>query len=230
MYGLPELSLPRWRTTLQRALELRPEHLSCYLLTLEPHVPMSRWLEQGRMRLPGELALQHQYQLAREMLSAHGYVHYELSNWALAGRESRHNLTYWRDLPYLGIGAGAASSWRGTRYKNTPHVLAYLTAVEAGQAERIESEETSWPTQVRDYLALALRLREGLDPAIFRSRFRLSLQHVLGEELGLLVRSGHLEWVDGRLRVAEGSLLVTNELLARLSSEVERRGRSPANH
>ncbi|MBI4493604.1 MAG: radical SAM family heme chaperone HemW [Chloroflexi bacterium] len=220
MYGLPGLGLARWRHTLERALVLEPDHLSCYLLTLEPSVPMARWVEQGRVSLPRDEAIARQYELARTLLAERGFEHYELSNWARPGRASRHNLTYWRDEPYLGVGAGAASSWQGQRYKNTPHVQTYLRTALAGQPERVEWEQTPAQTRMQDYLALGLRLREGVDPARFEARFGRQLSEVLGAELEVLIAGGPLEWHAGRLRVAEASLLVTNEILARLQAAV----------
>jgi oxygen-independent coproporphyrinogen-3 oxidase len=218
MYGLPGLDLARWRRTLQRALALEPQHLSCYMLTLEHAVPMARWVEKGRVSLPRDESIARQYELARELLAAHAYEHYEISNWALPGLASRHNLTYWRDEPYLGVGVGAAGSWFGVRHKNTTNVRRYIQSTRAGTTERAELETTPHDEQLQDYLALTLRLREGLDPLAFNARFGLGIVDALGPELAALVQAGHLEWRNERLRVSDASLLLTNEILSRLFS------------
>ncbi len=221
MFGLPGQTLEDWRATLEGAIELEPDHCSCYLLTIDERVPLGRDVARGRLRLPDDEALAEQYELARTLLAEAGYEQYEISNWARPGHASRHNLTYWRDEPYLGVGAGAASSWGGRRYKNTPVVRRYLAAIDAGRQDLQECETVDWLTAAQDCIALGLRLREGLDLARFERRFGVALECLAGEELRLLRRAGVLEERDGRLRVADRHLLVTNEVLARLRIAME---------
>ena len=109
MYGLPGQSPAHWRETLERAVEQRTDHLSAYLLTVDERVPLGRQVARGRTSLPVDDDVAEMYQDAQRILAAAGFEQYEISNWARPGRASRHNLTYWRDEPYLGIGAGAAS-------------------------------------------------------------------------------------------------------------------------
>ncbi len=112
IYGLPGQEVLSWRTSLEEALRLCPEHLSLYCLTVEEGTPMARWLESGERPHPDPDVAADMYLLAEELLEHAGYVHYEISNWALPGRECQHNLIYWRNQPYLGLGAGAHSSLR----------------------------------------------------------------------------------------------------------------------
>src|SRR5205807_5652109 len=97
MFGLPGQSLRHWQHTLDQAVELQPDHLSCYLLTLDETVPMGRDVARGQLVLPDDDALGEMYDTTRTTLAAAGYCQYEVSNWAKPGHESRHNLTYWRD-------------------------------------------------------------------------------------------------------------------------------------
>jgi oxygen-independent coproporphyrinogen-3 oxidase len=223
MFGLPGLDLATWRRTLQDAIALDPQHLSCYLLTVDERVPLGRDVAAGRLSLPGDDDLAAQYELARELLAEAGYEQYEISNWARPGRQSRHNLTYWRDEPYLGVGAGAASSWLGRRTKNTPLVTRYLAAVEAGLRERDEDDAPDQLTAIEDHVALGLRLREGLDPDRFAGRFGMTLEELAGAELSLLLGNGVLERRGDRVRIADRHLLVTNEVLARLLGSIKSR-------
>jgi oxygen-independent coproporphyrinogen III oxidase len=222
MLGLPDLDLSEWRRTLDGAIDLDPEHLSCYILTVDERVPMGRDVASGRLTLPDDDAVAEQYLLTQERLAGAGYQQYEISNWARPGRVCRHNLTYWRDGPYVGVGAGAVGWHDGIRAKNTPSPRRYMASIKTGRVEHVEEERPDLETQMRDQLSLALRLREGLDPARFRARFGADVSDVLGQTLKALQAAGCLEWTDGSLRIAEPSVLVTSELLLRLDEAIER--------
>jgi oxygen-independent coproporphyrinogen-3 oxidase len=221
MLGLPGMTVARWLETVDGLIELGPEHLSCYILTVDERVPMGRDVARGRLSLPEDDDVADQYLATGERLAAAGYARYEVSNWARSGRACRHNLTYWRDEPYIGVGAGAAGWIGGRRTKNTPSPRRYIASVAAGAVERVEEERPDRQTRLRDFLALGLRLREGIDPAGFQRRFGCTLAEALGPTLGDLLAAGCLESVDGRLRVAEPSILVTNEILLRLDEALD---------
>jgi oxygen-independent coproporphyrinogen-3 oxidase len=126
MYGLPYQSLDDWRRTLDGAIELRPRHVSMYCLTLEGGTPMERWVKLGQMPEPDPDLAADMYLLAQEAMRAQGYRHYEISNWAMPGFESRHNLTYWLNQPYLGVGPGAHSYLGGCRFFNLKSPREYI--------------------------------------------------------------------------------------------------------
>jgi oxygen-independent coproporphyrinogen-3 oxidase len=157
------------------------------------------------------------------MLGQAGYEQYEISNWARPGRSSRHNLTYWRDEPYLGLGAGAASCFGGRRYKNGPDPAAYVEAMANGGPALVEDESTDRLTAAQDHVGLGLRLIEGIDLRSFRRRFGHDLQELGGAELAGLVRAGILAVEEGRLRLAPEHLLVSNEVILRLHAALEER-------
>jgi oxygen-independent coproporphyrinogen-3 oxidase len=216
MLGLSGMSVETWLDTLDAAVALDPEHLSCYILTVDERVPMGRDVSRGRLVLPSDDDIAEQYLATGERLAAAGHQQYEVSNWAKPGRQSRHNLTYWRDEPYLGIGAGAAGWVDGVRTKNTPSPRRYMTSVAAGQVERVEEERPDLPTRLGDALALGLRLREGIDLDATGARLGLDVSTAVGPVLDELLSAGCLEWVGRRLRIAEPSILVTSELLVRI--------------
>jgi oxygen-independent coproporphyrinogen-3 oxidase len=227
MLGLAGMTVETWLDTLAAAVELGPEHLSCYVLTVDERVPMGRDVARGRIQLPSDDSIADQYLATGALLAARGYEQYEISNWAKPGRASRHNLTYWRDQPYLGIGAGAAGWVDGVRTKNTPSPRRYMASVATGRADRVEEEHTDLATQVGDALAVGLRLREGIDITAMSQRLGVDVRAAMGSVLGELLDAGCLEWLDAgplaepRLRVAEGSILVTNELLVRIEGTLE---------
>ena len=217
MFGLPGQSLGHWQRTLDQAVELQPDHLSCYLLTLDERVPMGRDVARGRLVLPVDDVLAEMYAATRERLAAAGYEQYEISNWARPGRSSRHNLTYWRDGAWIGVGAGAASSYGGRRWKNTPVLERYIASMrDAGVAARVEDEQPDRLTQIVDALTLGLRLREGVSLTGFAERFSLDVLDALGATGEWLLEAGFLRLESGRLRVAAEHQLITNEILVRL--------------
>jgi putative oxygen-independent coproporphyrinogen III oxidase len=217
MFGLPGQNLAHWQRTLDQAVALEPDHLSCYLLTLDERVPMGRDVARGRLVLPVDDVLAEMYTTTRERLAAAGYAQYEISNWARPGHASRHNLTYWRDGAWIGVGAGAASSYGGRRWKNTPVLERYIVAVQRdGQAARVEDERPDRLTQLVDALTLGLRLREGVSLTRFAERFGIDLPEALADTGAWLLSDGFLRLEDGRLRIAAEHQLITNEILVRL--------------
>lgn len=173
MYGLPGQTLEGWRRNLERCLELGPEHLSLYCLTIEPGTPFATLERQGRLSLPDEDAQVAMDELCEEALAGAGYERYEVSNYARPGRECRHNLCYWRGEEYLGYGPGAvgcvaASAFGGAgpgaervRFTNIKNPNLFCEAVEAGLVGwRIEEELTAENLRV-ERVMLGLRTREG---------------------------------------------------------------------
>jgi oxygen-independent coproporphyrinogen-3 oxidase len=216
MYGLPAQSVSDWERTLEAALALGPEHLSCYLLTLEDWTPMGQQVASGSVRLPDDEVVAAQYALTRARLAAAGFDQYEISNWARPGYASRHNLGYWRSEPYLGLGAGAVSCIGGVRRKRTPNVVDHLAALRGGRIDYVEEEALDGDTARREAIMLGLRLRAGINPAAYERRFGVSLVESCGPALATLLAAGFLEWHDTRLRLTERALLVSNEVLVQL--------------
>ena len=133
IYGVP-MQTPRiWRETLETVVDWGIDHLSCYMLTVEEGTPLERGVTRGTLQLPPEDDIVSMYEDATTLLDGAGYHRYEISNWARPGCESSHNLTYWRNEPYLAIGAGAAGSWQGRRYKILPDVPRYIRGVGEGR-------------------------------------------------------------------------------------------------
>ena len=123
MFGLPGQTMRHWQETLDRALDLHPEHFSLYSLIIEEGTPFHTWVHEGRITPGDEDLCADMYEYADERLLAAGYENYEISNWSLPGHQSRHNLTYWQNLPYLGMGAGAYSSFGGRRFSDVREPL-----------------------------------------------------------------------------------------------------------
>ena len=222
IYGLPEQRLETWKATLGRALDLRPEHVSAYALTIEHGTPFGRWAARGLMPLPEPDAAADMYELASETLEARGYRQYEISNWAQSGRECRHNLQYWRGLPYLAFGAGAHGYAGGMRYSNALRIKTYIdrlrnptpAALPWPLSAAAVNQHFQTPADERgEYMMTGLRLTdEGVSEREFESRFGSGLRDTYGRQIESLMGQGLLEWEDHRLRLTRRGRLLGNRV------------------
>jgi len=223
IFGLPEQTLTRWQTTVNLVLGLRPEHLSLYALTLEHGTPFGRWAAQGLLPLPDPDTAADMYEWSEAALAAAGYGHYEISNWARPGRECRHNLQYWRNLPYLGFGAGAHGFAAGVRYSNVLRIRTFIERCADGSMARfplspavVNSRHLSPHEEMQETMITGLRLtQEGVSAATFRERFGTGLEDAFGKEIAELAGLGLLEWADGRLRLTVRGRLLGNQVFLR---------------
>lgn len=164
MFALPGQAPFGWKKNLQRAFDLAPDHLSLYCLTLEPNTPFYTQHQKGLLRLPDEDAQVEMYEVAGTEAARNGFDLYEISNFARAGRESRHNLCYWRAEEYAGYGPGAVGFVDGTRYTNWKHPEGYSEKVEARQRVTVDEEPIDEATRRVEAIMLGIRLQEGIDP------------------------------------------------------------------
>ena len=131
MYGLPGQDLQKLQESVESALGLGVQHISIYGLQLEPGTVFDKMQQQGRLMLPSDELTEAMYDYIAAVLPERGYQRYEISNFALPGYESRHNFSYWQDVPYIGLGAGAHSYWQGARYENPADIKGYINRIES---------------------------------------------------------------------------------------------------
>ena len=162
MYGLPRQSVEGWKQTLSRCVELGPEHLSCYALTVEEGTRLSRDIRDLRAEAPDESLQIAMDQTAQELLAEAGYQQYEISNYAKPGYACRHNLLYWTDGDYLGLGPSAQSFVEGVRFGKTANLTAYQSALAHGQLPIEESKPLTEEERLRDAVIFGLRLVQGV--------------------------------------------------------------------
>jgi oxygen-independent coproporphyrinogen-3 oxidase len=196
-------------------LGLAPEHLSLYALTLEHGTPFGRWSARGLMPLPDPDLAADMYEWASETLEAAGFGQYEISNWGKPGFECRHNLQYWRGLPYLAAGAGAHGYINGYRYSNVLRIKTYIDRLSPHELWKTKYEFPLTPATVNqhrqttqddmgEFMMTGLRLtREGVSAKTFRERFGQEMDIVFGKEIEELIRLGLLEWADSSLPMGE---------------------------
>ena len=216
MFGLPGQTMQHWKTTLDRALALHPEHFSLYSLIIEEGTLFYTWTNEGRI-IPGDEDLcADMYEYADERLQAEGYENYEISNWALPGHQSHHNLTYWRNLPYLGMGAGAHSFFEGRRFSNILDPQEYITLLKKQQRPEAESELIDRAHEMSETAFLALRTAQGLHLPTFEERFAEPFTQFVGMRLRTVEEAGLLEQEHEWIRLSKRGRLLGNEVFLRL--------------
>ena len=215
IYGLPGQTMEDWQRTLADAVALGPEHLSCYGLKLEEGTPL--WQQRQALTLPDDDAQADMYLYTVAALSEAGYGQYEISNFARAGRESRHNLKYWRMQEYAGFGPGAHSDFGGVRYGYVRDLDAYI----AGRLVLAEAETDGTLARDFEYVMLSLRTAEGIDRRTFENRYRQRFEamerlFVRYEEAGLAQRT------EGGWRLTPRGFLVSNSIIVALQEALGR--------
>lgn len=216
MFGLPKQTMRQWQETLDQALALHPEHLSLYSLIIEEGTPFFDWTAEGRITPGDEDLCADMYEYADERLRAAGYENYEISNWSLPGHQCQHNLTYWHNLPYIGMGAGAHSFFAGKRFSDIRDPQAYIRQLKQRCWPLAESTVISRVEEMTETAFLSLRTADGVHLPTFAERFGESFDSFVGarlravEEAGLLMRAG--DW----LRLSKHGRLLGNEVFFRL--------------
>ena len=231
IYGLPGQSLESWQSTVEKILALEPEHLSCYGLKVEEGTPL--WQRQGELELPDDDLQADMYLWAAQRLTAAGYEHYEISNFAKPGRQSRHNMKYWTLQPYAGFGPGAHSDFGDVRYAWVRDLETFCRGVETGESVLAESERIPPRDRDTEYLMLGLRTARGIGRREFENRFRLPFAPIASALEPFRARGWAVE-EDGRWRLTAEGFLLSNQIilsaLEALGREKERRQRAAQNH
>jgi oxygen-independent coproporphyrinogen-3 oxidase len=216
IYGLPNQTLASWCKTLDEAIGLNPEHISLYPLTLEADAPMRLAIERGEIPSINPDLTADQYELAQDTLAAHGYSHYEISNWARDGYKCKHNLVYWHNLPYLGAGVAAHSYIDGHRLANTTDLASYLNAFSRNLLPAWELDEEIGPElQLSETVILGLRLSEGIGLDDIKHRFGIDLFRHYEQQVGETASLGLLEYSGQRIRLTRRGRLLGNEVFWR---------------
>jgi oxygen-independent coproporphyrinogen-3 oxidase len=242
IFGLPGGSLDAWKRSLDLALGLNPNHFSLYALSVEPGTPLGLWVKRGLLPHPDADLAAEMYEWASARLEQYGYTQYEISNWAfnpsgdLSSRAPRlacrHNLQYWRNLPYLGFGAGAHGFAAGVRTANLNLPQAYIQRMREAQFSVEEAGTNAFPRtpateqlspisredEISETMLMGLRLTlEGVPASVFEDRFGQSLEQIYAPQIERLCQFGLLEWAstnDGEttIRLTKRGRLLGNQV------------------
>src|SRR3984957_11980702 len=215
--GLPHQTDRSWEDSVAQLLELRPEHVSIYMMEIDEGSRLGLEVLQDGERysakaLPSDDSMANYYEFGCRQLAAAGYGHYEISNWGLPGFESRHNLKYWRREPYFGFGAGAHSFNGSQRWANAHDPAAYANAIHAGRFPIEQIESVGHTQALEEELFLGLRQLAGIDLGAVEAKYGTSLRSRIRD----LLAQGLVEWDGPRLRLAPERLSVSNEVFVHL--------------
>jgi putative oxygen-independent coproporphyrinogen III oxidase len=216
MFGLPGQSMLQWQETLEQAIALHPEHFSLYSLIVEEGTPFFTWVNEGKLTPGDEDLCADMYEYADAYLNKAGYVNYEISNWSLPGYHSRHNLTYWQNLPYIGMGAGASSFFHNHRYTIERDPTTYIKRLKARQIPVREDEEVGRVQAMTETSFLGLRTAMGIHLPTFEQRFGEPFSQFVGDRLHTVKDAGLLDFQDGWLRLSTRGRLLGNEVFVSL--------------
>ena len=203
IYGLPDETIEMLQHDLETMISLQPEHISIYGLQLEEGTAFARMKEMGKLSLPDDDTVEAMYDAMTSFLPQHGYARYEISNFAKPGFESRHNLSYWQDVPYLGLGAAAHSYLEGQRYENVRDIPAYIEGIRLGRSIRREEEPATRRIAMEEFAFLALRTAEGIDKQRFAKKFGVTLEEIYHEAIAKLKGQGLLEDTGDSVHLTE---------------------------
>jgi len=235
--GIPHQTLSSWKTSLEFGLSLEPDHLSMYALTVEKGTLLADWITKGLLVAPDPDLAAEMYEWASERLDQRGFKQYEISNWARFDTTNgllvcKHNLQYWRNLSYIGLGAGAHGFFGGRRTANVRSPNEYIQRFQSTKGDRDRSHLIfpSTPAtdkshvvdreqEMRETMMMGLRLTgEGISRSEFRARFHTSIEDVFNNEIEELLRFGLLEWKppdNDRLRLTPRGRLLGNQMFIR---------------
>lgn len=216
IYGLPTQNIDEWRHSLATALDLSPEHLSLYELTVEAGTPFAEREAWGELALPEEDAVVEMAEMGHEMLARHGYRRYEISNYARPGSECRHNINYWQNGPYIGLGAGAVSSFDGLRLKNIASPEQYMARITAGLPAFEDGEALGLAASFRESVIMGLRMLTGVSLATLHQRYGLEPLSYYGETLARLRLQGLIALDENHMWLTAKALPLANQVLAAL--------------
>ena len=216
MFGLPGQDLASWKKSLEMAVELAPEHLSVYELTIEESTPFADQVRQGRLNLPDEDATLSMFELAQEILSARGYAQYEISNYARKGFQCIHNINYWENGSYVGLGSGAVSCFSGVRIQSEEAPQRFINMIKMQQKPFKEAEFLPLYARFRESVIMGLRMTKGVSISLLERQYGVTPHKYYGETLESLFKQKLLEEKDNRLRLTKKGMLLANRVMAQL--------------
>ncbi|GFO51637.1 radical SAM family heme chaperone HemW [Lactococcus garvieae] len=211
IYGLPNQTMEMVERDVQKFLELDLPHVALYSLILEDHTVFMNRQRRGRLRLPSDDRNADMYEYIIETLTAKGYSHYEVSNFGKIGYESKHNMTYWDNAEYYGVGAGASGYLEGIRYKNHGPVHHYLRE----ENKRVNEEVLTRKQRIEEEMFLGLRKKNGVSIEHFHKKFGQTLEEIYGTIIEELTLQKMLFEADGRIRMTEKGFELGNEVFER---------------
>ncbi len=216
IFALPNQKMEAWHHTLNAVISLKPAHISAYNLVMEEATPFYEWWQAGELHLPSEDTEADMFQYTIETLTAHGYTHYEICNFARPDHYAKHNLVYWNNQPCIGLGTGAWGYVNGTRYSNIRGIAPYIKELSERNKPIADTEHLTGHAEKAETLMLALRKREGISLEDYQNRFGENIEAAFGDILKKWMDLGLLERTATHLRLTPRGLFLANEVFVEL--------------
>ena len=222
MFGLPNQTVEGWKSNLKQALGLKPEHLSAYNLTIEPDTTFYKQQTQGKLIMPPDDFQRELFEIVIDTLTKAGYEHYEISNYAKPGKQSRHNLNYWVNGDYIGLGAGASSTFKGERYKNTNLPARYIAQINESKTA-VDSHETPDSRQrMGEAVMLGLRLKAGFSLKTFEKQFDVPFHDAFRDTIKKMESMDLIEIRNDRAALTREGLFLADSVIVEFITEPEK--------
>ncbi|MCL7487196.1 MAG: radical SAM family heme chaperone HemW [Desulfobulbaceae bacterium] len=216
MYGLPAQTVASWEQTLVAAMELEPDHLAVYELTIEEGTPFARRRQQGSLCLPGEDEVMEMMAVTAARTAQAEFSRYEISNYARPGKQCRHNINYWRNGWYAGLGPGAVSCLAGRRCRAIEDIDEFCRRIGSGKEWWSDIEELDAEARLRETVIMGLRMTDGISMTEIARRFNVDILAYYGDILLRLEEQGLVEQSNDRLRLSPAGMVFANQVMARL--------------
>ncbi len=212
IYGLPGQTIAQWQDTLEKAAALDLPHYSGYSLIVEPKTVFYNLMNKGKLPLPGEDIETEMFTMLIDHMESRGRKRYEISNFAIPGQESIHNLIYWENATYAGVGAGAHGYIDGIRYSNIGPITKYMEKAAAGERPVQQTHIVTEIEAMEEEMFLGLRKSNGVSVSLFQEKFGKSLEEIYGETLQSLIQNGLVEQVNDAVKLTQRGVYRGNDV------------------
>ncbi len=211
--GYPAQTINEWENDLRECCKLDPEHISAYCLTYEQGTPIVEMTDSGSLKKLSEEEELKMYEFTNDFLCDKGYNHYEISNFAKQGKECRHNIVYWENREYIGIGVGAYSYINGERYCNIKSIKDYISSIKSKTMVKCFSEKLPQKQRASEILIMALRMTSGISREEFIQRSGFDLNELFEKQLNNLTEAGLINFGDGRVKLTRKGLSLADSVM-----------------
>lgn len=215
MFSLPSQTILEWEETLKNIIYIEPEHISCYGLIIEPQTPFEIMLQKGKINAIDEITDRNMYELAKELLCKSGYQQYEISNFSQKNKQCLHNIVYWKDEEYIGLGLGAHSYFFQQRFHNTYDKKTYLLLNDDYEFLTEEREKLDLKTQYAEFMFMGLRMTEGIEKKRFFNRFKKNMEDIYENEINRLLKENLIKQDEERIWLTQRGIDISNVVFER---------------
>ena len=214
MYGLPNLNIQDWKNTLEIICELKPEHISAYSLIIEEGTAFYKLYEKDKLELPSEDEERVMDKITKDILKANGYHQYEISNFALDGKECEHNKVYWSLEEYIGVGSASSSYMDGYRFANTSNINDYIEKISNNVSVVIDKYKNSIEDEMEEFVFMGLRMVYGIDLLNFEKKFGVDINSIYKEIIEKNIKGGLLVVKENKMFLTAKGMELSNSVMS----------------